>query len=84
MNPTGRDAAADAKKTKPNPWVENIESLVVAVVLALIIRVFVLEAFVIPTGSMAGSLYGNHYEMTCPNCGFRYALGAADGNMPVQ
>ena len=64
------------KKKKGNPWVENIESLVVAVILALIIRTFVLEAFVIPTGSMAETLYGNHYELTCENCGYRYALGA--------
>ena len=63
------------KKRKGNPWVENIESLVIAVVLALIIRTFVVEAFVIPTGSMALSLYGNHFNVKCPNCGYKYALG---------
>jgi len=66
---------AKKKKKKGNPWVENIESLVVAVILALIIRTFVLEAFVIPTGSMAATLYGNHYELKCANCGYEYAFG---------
>ena len=72
-------ASADEKKRRKkkrgNPWVENIESLVIAVVLALIIRTFVVEAFVIPTGSMALSLYGNHLNLKCPNCGYKYALG---------
>jgi signal peptidase I len=63
------------KKKKANAWVENIESLTVAVVLALILRTFVVEAFVIPTGSMASSLYGDHLNVTCPNCGYRYAAG---------
>jgi len=63
------------KKKKANPWVENIESLVVAVILALIIRTFVVEAFIIPTGSMASTLYGNHLEVKCPNCGYTYAFG---------
>ena len=28
-----------------------------------------------PTGSMAPTLLGNHHEVICPNCGFRFALG---------
>ncbi len=39
---------------------ETIESIVVALILAFVFRAFVIEAFVIPTGSMAPTLYGAH------------------------
>ena len=70
------DKRPDGPRKRRNPWlVDNIESLVVAVVLALIIRTFVVEAFVIPTGSMALSLHGNHFNVTCPNCDTKYTVG---------
>ena len=53
---------------------ENAEALIVAVVLAVVIRHFAVEAFEIPTGSMAPSLYGIHAWTTCPNCEFEYNL----------
>ncbi len=49
-------------------WRENIEALLVAVILALIIRYFAVEAFEIPTGSMANTLFGLHACVECPNC----------------
>lgn len=49
----------------------------VAFILAFFIRGFAVEAFVIPTGSMAPTLYGQHKEVTCPQCGFVYAVNAA-------
>ncbi len=54
---------------------ENAEALLVAIILALIIRHFSLEAFEIPTGSMAPGLYGVHLVTTCPNCGTESAVG---------
>lgn len=57
---------------------ETVESIVVAFVLAFLFRAFEAEAFVIPTGSMAPTLYGRHKEMTCEQCGFTSALGASD------
>ena len=56
---------------------ETIESLLVAVLLALMFRAFESEAFIIPTGSMAPSLNGQHYDLECENCGKRYHTGTA-------
>jgi signal peptidase I len=39
-----------------------------AVILALLFRGFVAEAFVIPTGSMAPTLQGRHKHVECPKC----------------
>jgi signal peptidase I len=57
---------------------ETIESILVAIMLALIFRTFLAEAFVIPTGSMAPSLKGAHKEITCDESGFVYAVGASE------
>lgn len=54
---------------------ETLESIVVAFILAFIFRAFIVEAFVIPTGSMAVTLYGNQVTNTCSTCGYEYARG---------
>ena len=54
---------------------DTIESIWVAIVLAFVLRGFVVEAFVIPTGSMAPRLYGKHWDLQCPACGYEYAFG---------
>lgn len=51
---------------------DTIESILVAFMLAFIFRAFVVEAFVIPTGSMAPTLLGAHMRFRCPDCGYRY------------
>ena len=51
---------------------ETIESLVIAFILAFIFRAFVVEAFVIPTGSMADTLRGAHFRLVCPNCSYEF------------
>src|SRR5205809_7163896 len=51
---------------------DTIESILVAFVLAFIFRAFVVEAFVIPTGSMAPTLLGAHMRFTCTDCGYRF------------
>ena len=57
---------------------ETIESIVVALILAFIFRAFVVEAFVIPTGSMAPTLYGAHGMIVCEDCGTEFAYGLRD------
>jgi len=51
-----KPAAAEKSKDTQSAdggWRETVESIAMAVILALLFRGFVAEAFVIPTGSMA-------------------------------
>jgi len=57
---------------------ETIESVAVAFLLAFLFRAFEAEAFVIPTGSMAPTLYGRHKESTCTQCGHLITIGASE------
>jgi signal peptidase I len=56
---------------------DTVEAVVVAFILALVVRGFEAQAFVIPTGSMAPTLMGRHKEIACPQCGFTYAVNAS-------
>ncbi|MFQ5490495.1 MAG: S26 family signal peptidase [Phycisphaerae bacterium] len=49
-----------------------------ALIMAFIFRAFIIEAFIIPTGSMAATLYGKHATITCEDCGWEFAYGLAD------
>ncbi len=51
---------------------ENLESILIAIFLAFILRIFVVEAFKIPTGSMAPTLLGLHKVVKCPNCSWKF------------
>ena len=49
--------------------------MVIAFILAFIFRAFVVEPFIIPTGSMAPTMLGAHMQMHCPSCGYSFASG---------
>ena len=60
-----------------NPGVrETIESIIIAILLAFMFKTYEAEAFVIPTGSMAPSLQGQHMDLDCAQCGYRYLTGS--------
>jgi signal peptidase I len=59
---------------------ETIESILVAFILAFIFRAFVVEAFVIPTGSMAPTLLGAHMRYVCPDCGYTFDVNYQSRN----
>jgi len=52
---------------------ETIESIILALILAFVFRAFAVEAYRIPTGSMAPTLYGAHHTRICRDCGTRFA-----------
>jgi signal peptidase I len=43
-------------KKKKSAWLENIEAILIAIVIALFIRAFIVQAFKIPSGSMLETL----------------------------
>lgn len=48
------------KQTGPKrPWRDNIEAMTMAIVMAVMLKYFVVEAYKIPTGSMQPTLMGN-------------------------
>lgn len=51
-----KDIKQGARKS---PWRDNIEAFSVAVIMAVVLKYFVLEAYKIPTGSMQPTLMGN-------------------------
>jgi signal peptidase I len=57
---------------------ETLESIAVAFILAFVFRAFVVEAFVIPTGSMAPTLLGRHMRAVDPHTGQRFAVDVMD------
>lgn len=75
------DKASSGKKPQPHPshnaTREVFESLAIAFILAFLIRTFVVEPFVIPTGSMSPALQGVHKDLNCPQCGERYRVNAS-------
>lgn len=59
-NDPQKEAAAPAKPSKGKIR-ENVEALVIAIILALFIRTFVVQAFKIPSGSMQNTLLIGDY-----------------------
>lgn len=56
---------------------ETLQTVITALILAFMFRAFYIEAFIIPTGSMAESLLGEHATYRCPNCGWQFEFGPA-------
>jgi signal peptidase I len=63
---------------------EVIETIVFVVVLVLLLKTFLAEAFVIPTGSMATTLLGYHREVTCQKCGYPFLVNASSEADPQE
>src|SRR2546421_4634553 len=79
MTEVTADNAPPPPKSSSRPQPEGnvkdtIESILVAFILAFIFRAFVVEAFVIPTGSMAPTLLGANMRFRCNDCGWRFTV----------
>ncbi len=72
--------ALKAARTKPtrDSLRELVETIVFVVVLVLILKLFVVEAFVIPTGSMAETLLGYHKRVECEQCGYEFPVNSSE------
>src|SRR5437763_14803743 len=81
-------AAAPRPKTpSPEPkdtWREVVETVVFVVVLVLLLKSFTAEAFVIPTGSMAETLWGYQKLVTCPQCGYEFPVNCSQEVDPPE
>lgn len=74
--PDKQESRAAQPKSTAEGVKDTVESIVVAFILAFVFRAFIIEAFVIPTGSMAATLYGAQVTHTCSTCGYEYAVGS--------
>ena len=82
--PVGR-VRSHPQPSKPKPKApshtdgarEIVETIVFVVVLVLLLKLFLAEAFVIPTGSMATTLLGYHKDVTCQQCEYPFRLNAS-------
>ena len=63
------------KKDRAAEIANTFEWLITAFILAFVFRTFVMEAFRIPTGSMADTLKGAHFRLRCRQCGYKYDYG---------
>ena len=78
--PENRTAKAEKKppvkkKDRAAEIANTFEWLITAFILAFVFRAFVMEAFRIPTGSMADTLKGAHFRLRCLQCGYAYDHG---------
>lgn len=84
--PAPTSAPAAAKKPAPprDSFRELVETVVFVVALVLMLKLFVVEAFVIPTGSMAETLFGYQKLATCPECGFAFPVNSSNEVDPAD
>ena len=81
---THTTAGAVGQGHAPETVKETLISIVIAFALAFVFRGFVIEAFVIPTGSMGPTLLGAHTRYRGPETGYDWAVGplpASDSSM---
>src|SRR5712692_990126 len=63
---------------------EVVETVVFVVVLVLLLKSFVAEAFVIPTGSMAETLWGYQKIVECPKCHHQFPVNCSSEVEPTD
>src|SRR5205814_5341376 len=76
------EAAGSPHDQTPQPEVKDnfreiVETVVFVVVLVLLLKSFTAEAFVIPTGSMAETLWGYQKLVICPQCGYEFPVNCS-------
>ncbi len=72
------------RKDRAAEIADTFEWLITAFILAFVFRAFVMEAFRIPTGSMADTLKGAHFRLRCRQCGYKYEYGFNPGKYYIN
>lgn len=72
---TASSTAAGRREPHRETIKETFVSIIIAFVLAFVFRGFVVEAFVIPTGSMAPTLMGAHMRFRAGESGYSWPVG---------
>lgn len=72
-----KSAAGAAQPHHADSPREIVETVVFVVVLVLLLKSFAAEAFVIPTGSMAETLWGYQKVVTCPQCALAFPVNCS-------
>ena len=77
FSPPAESAPTEAEihASAPRPTRPLAEFLVTLLIGIFFVRTFAAEAYIVPTGSMAPVLLGQHLDLKCPNCGVTFALG---------
>ncbi|MHC4575147.1 MAG: signal peptidase I [Planctomycetota bacterium] len=76
------DSKKTARRDRAVEVANTFEWLITAFILAFLFRAFVMEAFRIPTGSMADTLKGAHFRLCCLQCGYKYDYGLGNYRLP--
>lgn len=76
--PRGGPQTGPAPQGRDSSFREIVETVVFVVVLVLLLKTFTAEAFVIPTGSMATTLWGDQKWATCPQCTYSFPVNCHD------
>ena len=63
-----------ADQQQPSSVKETVISIIISLAMALVAKAYVVEAFVIPTGSMAPTLLGKHMLFQSPKTGYEWAV----------
>lgn len=80
MSTTSSSSTAKAgQHPHQETYKETIISIVIAFTMAFVFRGFVIEAFVIPTGSMAPTLMGKHLQFRGEQTGYDWPAGPHPG-----
>jgi signal peptidase I len=63
-------------------WRTGLELFVIITTIVFLLRLFLGEAFLVPTGSMAPTLLGHHKAGVCPCCGHTVQVGRWGSGLP--
>ncbi|MCB9838491.1 MAG: signal peptidase I [Phycisphaeraceae bacterium] len=77
-NPASAAPPAGKRRQQEESLRETLVSILIAFVLAFVFRSYVIEPFVIPTGSMAPTLLGAHMEFRSPYTGYTWKANPRD------